>query len=73
MLQAVGITVEMMVLNIAKRLSICGRWHYIGYAWVILWFTYTVPDWTDPLLRAGLSEASSNFGIINRVLEWVDL
>lgn len=73
LLQAVGITVEMMVLDTAKRLSIHGRWRYVGYVWVILWFTYTVPDWTDPLLRAGLSEASSNFGIIDRVLEWVHL
>ena len=71
LLQAVAITVEMMLIDTAKRLSIRGPWRCIGYVWVILWFTYTVPDWTDPLLRAGLGEASSNFGILDRVLESV--
>lgn len=69
-LQAVGITVETIVIDIAKWLSIRGSWHYLGYAWVILWFTYTVPDWMDPLYRAGMADATSNFGILDRILEW---
>lgn len=70
LLHAVGITVESTIIDIAKCLSIRGPWHYIGYVWVVLWFTYTVPNWTDPLHRAGLAEMSSNFGILERVLEW---
>lgn len=71
MLQAVGITIETTVIGIAKWLNIHGSWRIIGYVWVILWFTYTVPDWIDPLHRAGIASETSNFGILNRVLDWV--
>ncbi len=71
MLQAVGITIESTIIDIAKWLNIRGSWRIVGYVWVILWFTYTVPDWMDPLHRAGLASETSNFGILDRVLDWV--
>ena len=71
LLQAIGITIETTVIDIAKLLSIQGPWHYLGYIWVIMWFTYTVPDWMGPLYRSGLADATSNFGILDRILEWV--
>lgn len=70
LLQAVGITIETTVIDIAKRLSVGGSWHYVGYLWVIMWFTYTVPHWMDPLHRAGFA-STSNFGILDRILGWV--
>ncbi len=70
LLQVVGITIEIMVINVAKWLSIRRSWHYVGYVWVIVWFTYTIPDWMDPLHRAGFASIS-NFGILDRLLGWV--
>ena len=67
LLQAVGITIETTVIDIAKWLSVRGSWHYIGYVWVIMWFTYTIPGWMDPLYRAGFA-STPNFGVLDRIL-----
>ena len=71
LLQAIGITIETTVIGIARRFSIRGSWDYVGYVWVIMWFTYTIPDWMDPLHRAGFA-SFSNFGILDRIVGWVD-
>ncbi|KAF8639109.1 hypothetical protein AX17_001724 [Amanita inopinata Kibby_2008] len=63
--QAVAITVESVVLSAAQKLSISYPCRWLGYLWVLAWFTYTLPQWVDPLLRAGLSEASSNLGFFS--------
>ena len=70
-LQAVGITFEDFVIYIAKRLLRWGRielkpgkagesWaevvvRIIGYCWITLWFTLTLPVWIDGLSVLGFS------------------
>ena len=65
--QAVAITLEVIVIEgLAMRFSIRGLlWQCIGYLWVIMWFTYTVPGFIDPLLRGGLAETAPFFGILS--------
>ncbi|PFH47757.1 hypothetical protein AMATHDRAFT_151394 [Amanita thiersii Skay4041] len=68
LLQAVGITFEISVLTIARRLGFSGQWKWVGYLWVVTWFTLTVPGWADPLFRAGMAEASQDLGILSGLL-----
>ncbi|KAM6492407.1 Membrane bound O-acyl transferase family domain containing protein [Amanita muscaria] len=71
-LQAIGVSVETVVFEIGKKLSIRGSWYWVGYLWVLGWFMYTFPGWMDPLFRAGMIEMTSNFGILASWLkrEW---
>jgi hypothetical protein len=64
-----GVTIEMIVIETLKKLSIRRSWYWLGYFWVLLWFMYTVPGWVDPLFRAGMTEATSNFGLLEGLLK----
>jgi hypothetical protein len=67
LLQPVAVTVETLVLGDGK-MPIRGLWRVLGYLWVLAWFTYTVPEWIDPLLRAGLADAAPTVGIISHFI-----
>ena len=56
LMQAVGITVETLVVRCARELSVGGRWRWVGYLWVAVWFTLVVPAWAEPMLREGMVE-----------------
>jgi len=82
LLQAVGITIEDFVIYIAKRLllrggvelklgKVDGSWagavgRVVGYCWVTLWVSWTIPVWLDGLNADGWS--SVDRGPITRLL-----
>lgn len=54
-LQAVAITFEDTVIDIASRLGYkeSKASKLIGFIWVFMWFTFCMPIWLDPQLHAG--------------------
>ncbi|KAF8626961.1 hypothetical protein AX15_004615 [Amanita polypyramis BW_CC] len=68
LLQPVAMSFETLVIEAAKKLSIRGPWRLLGYLWVVMWFSYTVPGWVDPLFQRGLGEGAPYFGIFSAFL-----
>lgn len=59
LLQAVGIVVESCAISLAMSLGVKKgnaflRW--MGYLWVLLWISWTLPFWTDPYHKFGMRE-----------------
>ncbi|KAF5328773.1 hypothetical protein D9619_011607 [Psilocybe cf. subviscida] len=54
-LQAVGITLEDMVNAIAKRAGLTGSplAKFMGFCWVIIWFSFSLPWWLERNFHAG--------------------
>ena len=72
LLQPVAIIAEDAVIRFANRFPAVVRsrsrwrrqWHFLGYLWVLTWFTYCMPMWLDPLIRSGMVESNSG--------RWID-
>jgi len=76
LLQAVAITFEDAVIAIFSRLPLVvgmrGGKSYsasklLGYIWVFVWFTFSMPIWLDPQVHAGTVDETRNLSLI-RVL-----
>lgn len=70
-LQALAITFEDAVIALATRVeyhSPTKMQKILGYTWVLCWFTYSIPGWTDSLIEWELLGASFDVGIISRIL-----
>ncbi|KAF8639114.1 hypothetical protein AX17_001729 [Amanita inopinata Kibby_2008] len=63
MLQPVAIFMEDMVIRYANQIlkanvrSHWRCWNFLGYIWVLTWFTFCMPMWLDPLIQAGMTES----------------
>jgi Sec-independent protein secretion pathway component TatC len=67
MLQPLGIAFETVITNVFCRVGIQMHWRIsrmVGFVWVLLWFSYTVPILVGPLLTVGFSENGPSFSLI---------
>ncbi|KAF8196582.1 membrane bound O-acyl transferase family-domain-containing protein [Pholiota molesta] len=68
-LQAVAITFEDAVVALARRLGYGYQernplFKIIGFIWVFIWFSYSLPIWLDPILHAGTMDKGINVSLI---------
>jgi hypothetical protein len=76
MLQPLGIVVEAAVIVVFRRMGVQVHWmisRVVGYVWVVLWFSYTLPVMLEPLLRVGFFESGASFSLILGIKrgEWI--
>ena len=76
LLQAVGIAAETYLLSLAQSLGVKKgntflRW--MGYLWVLLWLSWTLPFWTDAQHKYGMREWMPRVSLIHRFWkgQWV--
>lgn len=64
--QALFITFEDFVIAQGKRLGFTDSqaWRILGYAWVQLWFAYSLPGWLQPQINGGLMENLASRSLI---------
>ncbi|KAF5318698.1 hypothetical protein D9619_011004 [Psilocybe cf. subviscida] len=63
LLQAMAITCEDAVIDMAKRLgytTITPLSRFIGYFWVFVWFSFSVSFWLEPDLHAGAASSAGH-------------
>jgi len=77
-LQALGIVIETALLSLARSLGLNGGkrtllTRSIGYLWVLLWISWTLPFWTDTQHRFGMREWMPRYSLIYRIWkgEWM--
>lgn len=70
--QAVGIVIEETVITLFGR--VWGNegalpWHrWVGFAWVVVWFSWTLPFLLDNMFESGMMEASTiPFSVVRAV------
>jgi hypothetical protein len=76
MLQPLAIVVEMVVIDVFHRTGVQVHWmisRVVGYVWVVLWLSYTLPIMLEPLLRVGFFESGPRFSLILGIKrgEWI--
>lgn len=67
--QALGITIEDVVVDVAKKLNPKigeGRWtRVVGYLWTIAWFTWSTVLYADWMARSGVGRSQGTpFSIV---------
>ncbi|TVY80984.1 Acetyltransferase ataH [Lachnellula suecica] len=74
MVQIVGIMVEDAAINIYQRLATSNerhaslKWRILGYIWVLVFLTWSVPSYLFPILiRSGQEESIIPFSIISNL------
>lgn len=76
MLQPMGIALETVIIIVSRRIGVQIHWkmsRVVGLAWVLLWFSYTVPILLEPLLRVGFFESGPSFSLYLGIKrgEWI--
>jgi len=76
MLQPLGIAIETVVIVVFRRIGVQIHWRIlrvVGFVWVLLWFSYTVPILLEPLLRVGFFESGLSFSLYLGIKrgEWI--
>ncbi|KIJ96741.1 hypothetical protein K443DRAFT_106785 [Laccaria amethystina LaAM-08-1] len=73
-LQAMAITFEDIVINLASRIGF-GRTtrlsKFVGYMWVLGWFIWSVPGWTRPWAIVSLGQVDVHQSVILRICQKV--
>ncbi|KAF9459745.1 membrane bound O-acyl transferase family-domain-containing protein [Collybia nuda] len=68
--QALAITFEDAIIALVAKMGFSSptkAQKILGYIWVLCWFTYSIPEWTDSLITCGLLE-TFDVGIISSIL-----
>ena len=76
MVQPLGIVIETAVIVVFRKIGVHIHWRIsrvVGFVWVLLWFSYTVPILLEPLLRVGFFESGPRFSLILGIKrgEWI--
>jgi len=68
LLQAVGIICEDTIISLATRAGFSSKpnrfYKFIGFVWVIAWFSYCLPILLDEIRHSGLLDDGLNFSLI---------
>lgn len=73
--QAVGITIEDLVIKLASATGIKPSWftYLLGYLWTWpIWFTFSVPTFTEWMLPAGMAHNNLfNFSVVGPAVDYL--
>ena len=68
LLQAVAIICEDIIISLATRAGFSSKpnlfYKFIGFLWLITWFSYCLPMWLDGSNHAGVMDEGLNFSLI---------
>jgi len=64
--QAFVITFEDSIIALGQRVGFTDSkaWRILGYAWVQLWFVYSLPGWLQPEFSTGMMQNGMGYSLI---------